>query len=98
MMIQNFFEKVFLVYSLPCMTKKAIFILLVLYLQSSMYYIYVTLYSFSFHIITTTTNYDLKRSDDNIEDILFYLKVYNTKKEALNLFQHVQKRAFNIAK
>ena len=62
MMIQNFFlKRFFLVYSLPCMTKKAIFILLVLYLQSSMYYIYVTLYSFSYNIsiITTTTNHDL---------------------------------------
>ena len=72
------------------MTKKAIFILLVLYLQSSMYYTYVTLYSFSYvsyyiSIITTTTNHDLKVSDDNVEDIVFYLKVYNMKNEALNL-------------
>ena len=69
------------------MTKKAISILLVLYLQSSMYYIYVTLYSFSYYIsiITTKTNHDLKISNDSIEDIVFYLKVYNTKKEALNL-------------
>lgn len=55
------------------MTKKAISILLVLYLQSSMYYIYVTLYSFSYYnsIITTTTYHDLKISNDSIEDIVF---------------------------
>ena len=76
------------------MTKKAIFILLVLYLQSSMYYIYVTLYSFSYYnsIITTTTYHDLKISNDSIEDIVFYLKVYNTKKEALNfVLPHTEK-------